>query len=37
MSFKLKTNKQNHAYTYVNKDGNPSTKSRRHVKANANT
>ncbi len=29
--------KQNLVYIYINKDGNPSIKSTRHVKANVNT
>jgi hypothetical protein len=28
---------RNLVYIYINKDGNPSTKSTRHVKANVNT
>ncbi len=28
---------KNHVYIYINKDGNPSTKSTRHVEANLNT
>jgi uncharacterized membrane protein len=29
--------KESLVYIYINKDGNPSTKSTRHVKANVNT